>query len=77
MGKAGEAVARRLAETRVDRGISQRELARRSGVSFAHISRIERGERAASVPALRRLAGALDISPDWLETGDNHREREG
>lgn len=48
---------------RTDLGLSQAELARRVGVSSAHICRIESGKRAPSVPMARKLAAALDVSP--------------
>jgi transcriptional regulator with XRE-family HTH domain len=39
------------------------------GVSYAYISRIERGDRVASVKALRLIATKLGTTPDYLETG--------
>lgn len=48
---------------RIQRGISQKELARRVGVSQAHISDIERGERRASIPVLLKIMEALKCSP--------------
>ncbi len=44
-------------------------LARRVGVTDAHISGIERGKSGASVPVLRAIAEALAVSVDVL-TGD-------
>src|SRR5438874_8132790 len=65
---AGEAIGQRLKRLRLDRGLSQRELAA-PGVSYAYISRIEAGTRQPSVKALRRLAGKLGVTADYLETG--------
>ena len=48
---------------RIQRGISQKELARRVGVSQAHISDIERGERKASISVLLNIMEALKCSP--------------
>lgn len=48
---------------RIQRGISQKELARRVGVSQAHISDIERGERKASISVLLKIMEALKCSP--------------
>ena len=48
---------------RIQRGISQKELARRAGVSQAHISDIERGERRASISVLLKIMEALKCSP--------------
>jgi tetratricopeptide (TPR) repeat protein len=65
---AGETIGQRLKRLRLERGLSQRELAA-PGVSYAYISRIEAGTRQPSVKALRKLAGKLGISADYLETG--------
>ena len=48
---------------RNQRGISQKELARRVGVSQVHISSIERGKRRASIPVLLKIMEALKCSP--------------
>lgn len=43
--------------------------------SHAYISRIEAGARQPSVRALRKLAAKLNVSVEWLETGeDRHAE---
>ncbi len=73
-----ETIGQRLKRLRLERGLSQRELAA-PGVSYAYISRIEAGTRQPSVKALRQLAGKLSISPAYLETGsllDDAAERE-
>ena len=75
---AGETIGQRLKRLRLERGLSQRELAA-PGVSYAYISRIEAGTRQPSVKALRRLASRLGITADYLETGsqlDPDQERE-
>jgi transcriptional regulator with XRE-family HTH domain len=69
-GAAG--IGERLRMARRARGLSQRKL-EAAGVSFAYISRIERGRRIPSLEVIRRLAAALDVSPRWLETGDDSR----
>jgi transcriptional regulator with XRE-family HTH domain len=65
-----ETIGQRLKRLRLERGLSQRELAA-PGVSYAYISRIEAGTRQPSVKALRRLAAKLAVSPDYLETGSD------
>src|SRR2546421_4553584 len=67
---AGETIGQRLKRLRLDRGLSQRELAA-PGVSYAYISRIEAGTRQPSVKALRKLAAKLGVSADYLETGSD------
>ncbi|MDE3024132.1 MAG: helix-turn-helix domain-containing protein [Acidobacteriota bacterium] len=65
---AGETIGQRLKRLRLERGLSQRELAA-PGVSYAYISRIEAGTRQPSVKALRKLAGKLGVTADYLESG--------
>jgi transcriptional regulator with XRE-family HTH domain len=67
---AGETIGQRLKRLRLERGLSQRELAA-PGVSYAYISRIEAGSRQPSVKALRRLAAKLGVTADYLETGSD------
>ena len=52
--------------------MSQRELGEMTGLSYAYISRIERGERTPSIKAIRKIAAALRVTAHYLETGDEH-----
>ena len=45
-------------------GISQKELARRSGISAGYLSQLIRGERSPSVRTQGRLQQALGVT-DW------------
>jgi transcriptional regulator with XRE-family HTH domain len=54
-------VGARIRQVRERRGLSQRALAGRSGLSANAISRIERGESSPTVSSLHRLATALNI----------------
>jgi transcriptional regulator with XRE-family HTH domain len=49
--------------------LSQRELAE-PGISYAYLSRIEAGQRAPSLKALRIVAKKLGVSAEHLETGE-------
>lgn len=51
---------------RVYRGITQKQLARRVGVSAAYVSQIETGKRAGSVETYARIARMLDVDVDDL-----------
>src|SRR2546423_7075111 len=73
-----EPIAVRLRRLRLERSLSQRELAG-PGVSYAYISRIEAGQRRPSVKAIRTLARKLGVSAQYLETGSmttNEEDRE-
>ena len=55
-----------LHQFREERGFSQVELAKRSGVSQAFISQIEKGERVPTVFVAKRIADALEKTVDEL-----------
>src|SRR5207302_644755 len=64
----GESIGQRLRRLRLEKGLSQRELAG-PGVSYAYVSRIEGGQRRPSLRAIRVLARKLGVSAQYLETG--------
>jgi DNA-binding XRE family transcriptional regulator len=55
-------LARKIITSRVAAGITQRELARRSGISFEHLSRIESGKHVPSLPTIDKIDRALKQS---------------
>jgi len=54
----------RLAEWRLWRNLTQRDLAQRAGLGLSTVNQIETGKRTARPATLRRLAAALDTE-DW------------
>jgi len=62
MDDAGSRIARRIRLERDARGWSLADLAERSGVSKATISKIEREEASPTAVILVRLAGAFDLT---------------
>lgn len=55
-----------LEQLRYDAGLTQKELARRSGVSLRSICRIESAGGKPTAPITRRLAETLGIAPSDL-----------
>src|SRR5262249_23343937 len=70
-----ETIGERLRRLREERGLTQRDLIA-PGVSAQYISKIERGQRNASVKALRKIAPKLGITAQFLETGSDVPEAE-
>ena len=52
----------RIKQRRVDKGISQRELARRVEMTASYLSQLERDLADPSIKSLRKIADALDVS---------------
>ena len=56
----------RIRQARMERGMSQMDLAEACGISVPYVSDIERGKKCFSVDILLRVAQALQVSTDWL-----------
>jgi transcriptional regulator with XRE-family HTH domain len=61
-----EVFGARLREVRQQRGLTQVQVAERTGIAQNHISEIERGTRVPSVVTMLRLAAALQCAPTDL-----------
>ena len=60
----------RLRQLRVERALSLRALAERSGVAFDTINKLELGHRPARLVTIRKLAEALGVEPKELMKGE-------
>jgi DNA-binding XRE family transcriptional regulator len=56
---ARASLARKILRDRVALGWTQRELAKRAGISFEHLCRIESGKHTPSVPTIDKIDRAL------------------
>ena len=56
----------RLKDVRESRGLTAQGLAEKTGLPPSSISHFEAGSRKPSFDNLRRLAGALDVTTDYL-----------
>jgi transcriptional regulator with XRE-family HTH domain len=65
-----EVDGQRLRHLRVQRALSLRALAQRSGVAFDTINKLELGHRPARLVTIRKLADALGVEPKELMKGD-------
>ncbi len=66
IAKLGESLAARLRTEREARGWSLSDLAGRSGVSRAMVSKVERGEASPTAALLGRLSGAFGLTLSTL-----------
>ena len=53
-------ITRAILDARIRAGMTQMELAEKSGISQADICRLEKGTRNPSIALLKRLAEAMD-----------------
>ncbi len=70
-----DGIGERLRTERTRAGISQRELARRLGLSASLISQLESGISKPSVGTLYAIVTELDLSLDKLLRGADHSDR--
>ncbi len=59
-----------LRRLRQEQALSLRDLARRSGVAYDTINRLELGKQDAQPRTIRRLANALNVQPRELMKGE-------
>ena len=64
-------VGRNVARIRHEKGLTQEDVAARSGFSQQYLSSLERGRRNPTVITLYELAQALDVSHVALVAPDN------
>lgn len=57
-----QVLARILRQLRTESGLTQEDLAHRSGLTVAALARIERGQANPTWTTVRRLAAGLDVS---------------
>lgn len=69
-----DGIGDRLREERARAGLSQRELARRLGLSASLISQLESGVSKPSVGTLYAIVTELDVSLDRIIRGDEYTE---
>jgi len=61
-----ERVAKNIIDYRKSVGLSQENLAKRSGVSRSHLGKIENARFSASIDTIEKIACALGVEPDVL-----------
>lgn len=69
MKRMNQKLGERLLQARQIAGLSQKQLAGRSGLSQKTISKIEIGKQSKSTQMLR-LAAACGVRPEWLASGE-------
>lgn len=64
-------IGRRIRNIRIEKGLTQEELADKIDISIAFLSRVERGTSKINLKRLTQIAELLNVSPGYLLTGSN------
>jgi transcriptional regulator with XRE-family HTH domain len=68
-------MGKRIAQLREDRGMTQKQLADRAGISVTFLSEVENGKRNISMGKLLSIADELDTTSDYLARGTHSDSR--
>ena len=63
-------IGKRIQKARYNKELTQERLAEKAGITPVYVSQLERGAKQPSLSVLIHLAEALDISIEWLLTGN-------
>ncbi len=69
-------IGRRIKTARLEKKLTQEELADKINVSVAFMSRVERGSSKINLKRLIQIAEVLNVSPGFLLTGSNIRSKD-
>lgn len=72
-----QALSKAIRMQRLEKELSQEQLAERSDMDQTYLSQIERARRQPSLKALRKIARGLEVSLSELFQDAEIREREG
>jgi transcriptional regulator with XRE-family HTH domain len=67
--QVAEAFGKRVRELRLEKGMTQEQLAEAAGLHPTFISNVERGYRVPTIVTLLKLAKGLDVDPADLVAG--------
>lgn len=66
MAEYARAVGEAIRLIREQKGLSQEELAHRSGIHRTYVGGVERGERNPTVESLKKIADGLGVEPEEI-----------
>lgn len=68
--EGNDSIGERMKEIRIEKGLTQRQIADSIGVTYQHISQYERGLRTPKMNTIRKIAEALGVDV-WEIIGFN------
>ena len=69
-------IGERLKKARLEKNLTQEQLAEQIDVSIAFLSRVERGSSHINLKRLTQVAEILGVSPGYLLTGSNMKSKD-
>jgi transcriptional regulator with XRE-family HTH domain len=69
-------IGKRIKEARIERKMTQEQLAGKMNVSVAFMSRVERGTSHINLKRLAEIAEVLNVAPGYLLSGSNTNSKE-
>ena len=66
MAKISKKLGNNLKKIRLEKGMTQGDICRATGMDRGYISRVESGQKNPTISNLEKIAKALKISPDEL-----------
>ncbi|MDN5346504.1 MAG: hypothetical protein PWP65_68 [Clostridia bacterium] len=61
-----ESIGQKIRILRQRLGLTQEELGERTNLHYSYIGQLERGDKTPSLKTLRKIASALNVSPEYL-----------
>lgn len=59
----GQLIGARIRELRIERRLTQRDIARATGICRDNVARVERGRHSTTIDVVLRIAAALEVNP--------------
>ena len=66
-------IGQRIRQARLNKNLTQEDLAEQIDISVAFLSRIERGNSHVNLKRLNQLCGLLDVSEGYILNGDSSK----
>ena len=70
--KERKRIGQRIADLRKEKGLTQLDIANKTGIQRCHVARIEAGRYSVGLDTLAMIGDAMDMDIDYVERGDEY-----
>lgn len=67
--KERKRIGQRIADLRKEKGLTQLDIANKTGIQRCHVARIEAGRYSVGLDTLAMIGDAMDMDIDYVERG--------